>query len=160
MRNVADRGLHEGEEGLESGAAGVGVDAPGTHDRQVDSESSYKPAQSIKRYFNEKTMKRREEAEHWEEFGDDDVVSKRRGWCNPKRLFWEGSRDSQGCPSASPDKVKDIFRHIIMVIMSIILCKSIHFFKSYFCLKEYLVSTTSQSLVAKQGRIISRLLGC
>lgn len=124
VRDVADRGFHEGKEGLQSGAAGVGVGTPRTHDVQVDSESTNGPVQNIKTYFSKKSIKRREQAEHWEEIGDEDLISKRKGLCNPKRLFWDGSRDSQGCPPASPVEVKEIFRHIIRVIMFILLCES------------------------------------
>lgn len=123
--NMRDRRFYEEEEGLQSGAAGM---APSTHNGQVDSERSNNPAQSISRYFSKKSLKRRKEAEHWEELGDEDLIGERKGLCNPRRLFWESSLDSQGFPTASPVEVKDIFRYIIMVIMSIILCKSIPFF--------------------------------
>lgn len=74
-------------------------------------------------------MKKREE-EHWEELGDEDLIEKRRGPCNPIGIFWEGSRDSQGCDPAPSNRVKEIFRHIIM---SSILCKPIIFFASCLC---------------------------
>lgn len=102
MKDQNSHGLREAEEGV----AGRGQDN--------SSSSRYNPVQSIKRYFSEKSMKKREEEEHWEELGDEDLIEKRQGPCNPTRLFWEGSRDSQGCDPAPSDRVKEIFRHIIM----------------------------------------------
>ncbi|KAG0581838.1 hypothetical protein KC19_3G013800 [Ceratodon purpureus] len=98
---------------LQSVAPGVGVE-PGTQYGKVPPERSNNSAPNIRRFFSKKSDRRQEEGQPWEQVGDEDLIGKTKGKFGTKRLFWRGSLDSQGCPTASPVEVKDIFRHIIL----------------------------------------------
>jgi hypothetical protein len=96
-------------------ASGLQPGEPGARNGKASPEKT----KGVRRYFSKKPEKRREEATPWEQSGDEDLVGDVKGKCGTKRLFWKGSLDSQGCPTASAAEVKDIFRHIILVSMSI-----------------------------------------
>lgn len=72
-------------------------------------------AKSLKKYFTMRAERRKEEEKHWEEIGDEDLIGDVKGKFGFKRIFWKGSLDSQGCPTASSVIVKDIFRHCVRV---------------------------------------------
>ena len=96
-------------------ASGLQPGEPGARNGKASPERT----KGVRRYFSKKPEKRREEATPWEQSGDEDLVGDVQGKCGTKRLFWKGSLDSQGCPTASAAEVKDIFRHIILVSMCI-----------------------------------------
>lgn len=93
-------------------ASGLQPGEPGARNGKASPERT----KGVRRYFSKKPEKRREEATPWEQSGDEDLVGDVQGKCGTKRLFWKGSLDSQGCPTASAAEVKDIFRHIILTL--------------------------------------------
>ena len=78
-------------------------------------EKKLNAAKSFKNYFTMRAERRKEEEKHWEEIGDEDLIGNVKGKFGFKRIFWKGSLDSQGCPTASPVISKDIFRHCVRV---------------------------------------------
>lgn len=74
-----------------------------------------KPGKSMKQYFSLKAERKRQEDATWETKGDEDLIGDVKGKFGLKRVFWKGSLDSQGCPTASSVEVKDVFRHCIRV---------------------------------------------
>lgn len=52
---------------------------------------------------------------HWEKEGGEEFVDGGKGRLHTKRIFWKGSLDSQGCPTASHEEVRDILHYGIMV---------------------------------------------
>ena len=80
-----------------------------------------KPAKSIRQYFSSKAEQRRQADATWETKGDEDLIGDVKGKFGLKRIFWKGSLDSQGFPTASSIEVKDIFRHCIRVSYAAVL---------------------------------------
>ena len=78
-------------------------------------EKKLNAAKSFKNYFTMRAERRKEEEKHWEEIGDEDLIGNVKGKFGFKRIFWKGSLDSQGCPTASSVIIKDIFRHCVRV---------------------------------------------
>ncbi|CAK9215057.1 unnamed protein product [Sphagnum troendelagicum] len=65
-----------------------------------------------------KNKKANKDPSNWEQQeGDEDLLGDVDGCCClPKRIFWKGSLDSQGCPPASTEEIKEIFYHSFMVL--------------------------------------------
>lgn len=84
-----------------------------------------KPGKAMKQCFSMKAERRRQENATWETKGDEDLIGNVKGKFGLKRIFWNGSLDSQGCLTASSIEVKDIFRHCIRVLYgcSNVLCQ-------------------------------------
>jgi hypothetical protein len=78
-----------------------------------------------------KNKKANKDPSNWEQqVGDEDLLGDVDGCCClPKRIFWKGSLDSQGCPPASTEEIKEIFYHSFMVglLNSILLCLVLSF---------------------------------
>jgi hypothetical protein len=82
-----------------------------------------------------KNKKANKDPSNWEQqVGDEDLLGDVHGYCClPNRIFWKGSLDSQGCPPASTEEVKEIFYHSFMVglLNSILLCLLLSFGNKY-----------------------------
>lgn len=91
------------------------------NDTHGDTIRDHYPANSMQRYFSKKLEMIQQERETWEQIGDEDLIGNARWICGMRRIFWQGSLDSQGCPTASSVEVKEIFHHCILVSTSTIL---------------------------------------
>jgi hypothetical protein len=79
----------------------------GVHNREA------KPAKLMSQYFSLRAERRRQGDAGWEAKGDEDLIGDVKGKFGLKRVFWKGSLDSQGCPTATSIEIKEIFRHCI-----------------------------------------------
>jgi len=138
--NNDDKGKEE-EEGEETPvAAGSQVTTP--PGIQPSLSVKCKRDQSWRRNFisssnknKNKNKKANKDPSNWEQqVGDEDLLGDVHGCCClPKRIFWKGSLDSQGCPPASTEEIKEIFYHSFMVglLNSILLCLVLSFGNKY-----------------------------